>query len=435
MNGVLGILLVSLLASAEGPSVVDMQDKTCTDYECHASLQDMKVVHGPVARSNCTACHVPLKVDFHKFELAREEGLCALCHVMSTRNYVHQPVAGGDCTGCHDPHQSDFRFMLRADPSQDLCLSCHADDPFMKKQGVHGPVATGACILCHEPHSSWNPKLLVAQGNSLCMSCHEERIRLDRQAHHVHPPLNGDCLECHDPHASDFPHHLRSEPRKLCASCHEEMEHLVAESRFVHGAISMGQQCGNCHHGHSSVLPRLLKKSPLDTCLTCHDREIVTDDGRRIQNMAVLLKENPNHHGPIRQADCSACHEPHASSHFNRLRETYPELFYAPFDLGAYQLCFSCHRSEMVTSEIGLGVTQFRNGSVNLHYVHVHREDRGRTCRACHAVHASKNYAHIRESVPYGRWQYKLSLEVKEDGGRCISGCHVPREYHRTTAN
>jgi predicted CXXCH cytochrome family protein len=147
--------------------------------------------------------------------------------------------------------------------------------------------------------------------------------------------------------------------------------------------------------------------------------------------MAELLKKNPNHHGPIRQADCSACHNPHASPHFSLLKETYPESFYAPFDPNNYKLCFNCHRSELVSSEDGRGLTQFRDGELNLHYIHVKKRN-GLTCRACHAVHASKRHAHISESVPYGQWQYALNFELKKDGGSCEQACHKAREYDRT---
>ena len=430
---VFSLLAVSPCAAAVSPPAIDMQDKTCIDYGCHADLQTKAAVHGPVSKGDCAPCHIQLKPELHQFQLsAKKEELCRVCHVLSTRNYVHKPVATGDCVGCHDPHQSDFQFMLRADPSTDLCSLCHSDDPFMKKRNMHSPVAMGACILCHESHSSWQPGLLVARGNELCTTCHEEKIRLDRQARHVHPALEDDCTKCHDPHGSDSPGQILNEPRKLCTTCHEEIERLIAQNQIVHSPVNEGQQCQTCHYGHSSMLPMLLKKSPMDTCLTCHDRRITLKDGRKTEDMAALLKENPNHHGPIRQADCSACHNPHASSHFSLLKEEYPELFYAPFDLNNYKLCFTCHRGELVSSRNGLGVTQFRNGEVNLHYAHVNREDRGRTCRACHAVHASKKYAHISESVPYGQWQYKLDFELKANGGRCGSACHVAREYERT---
>lgn len=433
MCAIVGLFIISLLSSAESPSGIDMQNKTCIDYDCHAALQDKAFVHGPLNKGSCSPCHVQLKSDLHQFELSsKTEELCQKCHVLLMRNHIHQPVVDGNCVGCHDPHQSDFQFMLQADPSRDLCLICHKDDSFMKKQKLHEPVADGACILCHEPHSSWMPKLLVAEGTELCMPCHRETIEAARQARHVHPALDEDCVNCHDPHGSDLPSQLLREPRKLCVSCHADIEQLITTSPIVHSPVNEGQQCVTCHHGHSSMLPKLLKKSALDTCLTCHDRKITLKDGRKTEDMATLLKENPNHHGPIRQADCSACHDPHASSHFNLLKQAYPELFYAPFDPENYKLCFTCHREELVSSENGVGVTQFREGNINLHYVHVHREDRGRTCRACHAVHASKTYAHISESVPYGQWRYKLGFTPTVNGGSCDSACHKARDYDRT---
>lgn len=431
-HSILGLLVISPLASAESAPVIDMQDKTCIDYDCHADLQNKAFVHGPVNEGSCTPCHLQLKPDLHQFELShKKEELCHTCHVLLTKNHVHQPVADGDCIGCHDPHQSDFQFMLRADPSKDLCLICHGDAPFMKKRNLHEPVAEGACILCHESHSSWKPKLLVSEGIKLCTACHEEKIELDRQMRHVHPALDEDCVNCHDPHSSDLPAQILAEPRKLCVTCHDEIERLIATGPIVHSPVNQGQQCETCHYGHSSMLPKLLKKSPLDLCLTCHDREMILKDGRKTEDMVALLKENPNHHGPIRQADCSACHNPHASAYFNLLRDAYPELFYAPFNLDNYKLCFDCHRPELVSSKNGVGLTQFRDGELNLHYVHVNRENRGRTCRACHAVHASKNYAHMSESVPYGQWSYKLSFEPNDNGGKCGSACHKAREYDR----
>jgi predicted CXXCH cytochrome family protein len=98
-----------------------------------------------------------------------------------------------------------------------------------------------------------------------------------------------------------------------------------------------------------------LKGSLLDTFLRCHNQEVALPDGRKVANVATLLKENPNHHGPVRQGDCSACHNPHASSHFELLTETYPERFYAAYDPNDYKLCFTCHGSELASSEDGRG--------------------------------------------------------------------------------
>jgi predicted CXXCH cytochrome family protein len=433
MTGSVGLFLLSMILGAAVPSPTEMEGKACTDSGCHADVQGKTVIHDPVAKGMCNPCHSQPRPNTHEFQLSyTKETMCMACHILTLKNHIHQPVKDGRCMDCHDPHQSEFPQLLRADPSKDLCLTCHSGDPFMKKGHLHGPVAMGACILCHESHSSWKPNLLVAQGDELCATCHEDRIHQDRQARHVHPPVVTECEKCHDPHGSDFPQQMRDEDRKLCVSCHDDIGQLVAKSPAVHGALTEGQQCRSCHTGHSSSLPPLLKSSLLDTCLGCHDEEVPRPGGGKVANMAALLKENPNHHGPIRQADCSACHNPHASLHANLLTQTYPPLFYAPFNPDNYKLCFACHRSELVSAEDGRGVTEFRQGNLNLHYAHVSKQSKGRTCRACHAVHASKSPAHLSGVVPYGNWKYEIKFEPTETGGVCAAACHAARAYDRT---
>jgi len=356
---------------------------------------------------------------------------------MEMKNFVHKPVQLGECAGCHDPHQSDYRFMLREDPAQKLCLECHKDEAFMKRKYLHGPVAAGACILCHDSHSSWNPKLVLKRGRDLCLFCHTEIDEWLKDARHIHPPVQKDCQSCHDPHASDYPMQVREDKRKLCGSCHKDIAKLIDTSKHVHGAVLNGDGCGNCHNVHATTLPRLLRKPLLETCLGCHNKEIEVADGKKLADMATLLKDNPDHHGPIRQADCSACHNPHASPNFRLLRKVYPEFFYAPFDLGNYDLCFQCHMRDMVLVKYGKGLTRFKNGELNLHFVHVNKQTKGRTCRACHEVHASKRPVHIRDKVPFGPkgWQFDLNFEKTENGGKCAPACHKPLEYVRAAGD
>jgi predicted CXXCH cytochrome family protein len=115
----------------------------------------------------------------------------------------------------------------------------------------------------------------------------------------------------------------------------------------------------------------------------------------------------------------------------------YPPDFYAPFSIETYRLCFVCHLQEMVLIKYGQGITGFSqqtdSGLLNLHYLHVNMETKGRTCRACHEVHASKRPAHIRESVPFGKsdWPLQINFTKLGDGGSCAPGCHQRREYHR----
>ena len=76
-------------------------------------------------------------------------------------------------------------------------------------------------------------------------------------------------------------------------------------------------------------------------------------------------------------------------------------------------------------------LTDFRNGSLNLHYIHVNKADRGRTCRACHATHGSDQPKHIRDTVPFGMWEIPLKFDKTETGGGCTTGCHQTRAYDR----
>ncbi|MFQ5653867.1 MAG: cytochrome c3 family protein [Planctomycetota bacterium] len=432
------LLLGSLPAIAQVPGARPTGPVTdCVTSECHGDMLSGEVLHGPVAQKKCEACHTLTDAAGHGFELTHpEESLCSFCHVQSQRTVVHYPVEQGECVGCHDPHGSDHRFLLLEDPAGGLCFGCHDEDDYTSKEYVHGPVASGACVVCHEAHSSWNPKLLVKQGQELCMLCHDETLEVAKMARHSHKPvLEGRCAECHDPHASNHKGQLRTKAPELCYSCHEheKIKILIESSTHVHGAIDTEESCSACHGGHGSALPKLLSQSLLNLCLSCHDEPLKTPDGRTITDMAALLKENPNHHGPVRRADCSACHDPHASPNFMLLAKEYPEKFYASFDLKNYELCFTCHTTELVTEENGQGVTGFRDGDLNLHYAHVHKEKKGRTCRACHEVHASKRPFHVRERVPFGSggWQIEINFESRPDGGRCAPGCHRASEYKR----
>jgi predicted CXXCH cytochrome family protein len=136
-------------------------------------------------------------------------------------------------------------------------------------------------------------------------------------------------------------------------------------------------------------------------------------------------------HGPVAQKDCKGCHSSHGSEHFRLLIKEYPPEFYAPFSTEAYELCFSCHKESLALVEKTSELTDFRNGEMNLHYLHVNKPQRGRTCRSCHSTHASTQANHVRESVPYGMWDLPIQFEKTETGGSCTPGCHVAYRYDR----
>jgi len=405
----------------------------CTTSGCHAEVIDHQVMHGPTAQLKCLDCHDYLSIEDHIFNLTKPTNqLCESCHTLKLNQVVHTPVMKGDCLGCHDPHGSDYKLMLNQDPAKGLCQSCHSDD-YMDKKFVHGPVAVGACIVCHQPHSSDQKNLLIDDPSKLCLSCHDEFDQKKKGIWQTHKPMEEGCVKCHDPHATDHPHQLHQAVPKLCFDCHKDINELVGKSTVKHGPVGEEDGCVQCHSPHFSSLKYLQKQVQPDLCLKCHDKELKSTDGRTLPDMAVLLKDNPDWHGPIRNGDCVACHQPHAGDRTNMLFQAYPPEFYASFSVDRYQLCFSCHLSDMVTDELGVGLTKFQNGDVNLHFMHVNKE-KGRTCRACHEVHASKRPDHIRESVPYGNsgWMLDINYTKLANGGSCAPGCHKPKAYDRT---
>jgi predicted CXXCH cytochrome family protein len=144
-----------------------------------------------------------------------------------------------------------------------------------------------------------------------------------------------------------------------------------------------------------------------------------------------LLLQNKQWHDPIRKDGCVACHKPHGSENFRLLKASFPPGFYANFDLDGYALCFSCHEDLALTVERTRTLTNFRDGDRNLHFLHVNKANRGRTCRACHDVHASPEPLQIRERVRFGKWLMPIHFEKKETGGSCHPGCHAIKTYDR----
>jgi predicted CXXCH cytochrome family protein len=180
-----------------------------------------------------------------------------------------------------------------------------------------------------------------------------------------------------------------------------------------------------------SDIAQNLIMEPMDLCMSCHDRAYKKRDGRGIADMDKLLTENTNHHGPIKQKDCSGCHNPHGSENFRILRYPYPSTFYLPFEAENYSLCFTCHEKTLVLDAKTTTLTNFRNGDQNLHFTHVNKPEKGRTCRSCHETHGSNYPKHIRETVPFGSWDMPVEFQKTETGGSCTTGCHQEKKYDR----
>ncbi len=397
----------------------------CTT-ECHQDKGKAKHVHGPVGAGVCISCHSPHGTLNPGF-VAKEGGaLCTNCHQDRQDEFeqevVHPPVEEG-CSECHNPHESANRYQLEydGDSLSALCLNCHDADMFMQET-KHSPVEEGDCIACHRPHSSANTSLLIAPvaGGALCFECHEDR-KEDFEMEYLHAPVEDGCTECHDPHSAKAEYMLKELGGALCASCHREatpeVYEVIDNAQVEHPPVSEGQ-CVKCHRPHSSNQPSLLLAPMEKMCVDCH-----TDLGE-------VIAESKNRHGPVKTGECTACHNVHGSQFERLLARFYPPNFYSSYGNNTYDLCFGCHNPEIARSLRTETLTNFRDGSYNLHYFHVNNV-KGRTCTACHDAHASNQAKHVRYEVPFGAWSYPISLTKTVNGGKCVVGCHAPKAYDR----
>jgi predicted CXXCH cytochrome family protein len=414
---------------------IDVPREGCVTAECHPGIKSRPFLHGPIRVNGCDGCHQLTDAGKHTFTPVRDKHeLCALCHAPQTTTdaFTHAPFAKDECLACHDPHGSNERRILRGEKYADSCAACHADITGAHDR-VHGPAAVGACGACHQPHTSKLPKLLNASGRDLCLKCHVRTGLELENKRIVHAPLLGDCGVCHDPHATDHTAMLLEDSVKLCTQCHQDIAHTMETATTQHAAVTTKRACINCHNPHASDHASLLRQEPAQLCLECHNQPITLPDGSKLINMKKLLETRKSLHGAVTQRGCVECHEIHGGGHRRLLVNEYPSDLYFPFSESAYALCFNCHDKQLVQEATTTSSTGFRNGTTNLHYVHVSKDKKGRSCKVCHDAHAASQAQHIRDDVAFGPSGWKLPIKYKSltDGGSCGGGCHAPYEYNR----
>lgn len=309
------------------------------------------------------------------------------------------------------------------------CVDCHSKT--VGKKLVHGPVASG-CENCHTSNGKAHPLedvegfSLVAQVPELCYGCHD----LKKTDEHMHPPFaEGSCLDCHEIHSSNEQFFVSIKAPGLCYSCHSDLNDSIKSLPVVHQAVTENKSCINCHSPHSSGQKKILLSDEQTLCFSCHDKNI-TVGTRTIPNMKQLIEKSKYIHGAIENNGCAFCHNPHASRNSFLLNKAFPVGNYAPGKKENYELCFSCHETEMITEPVTREATGFRNGDKNLHYLHVVAE-KGRSCTNCHNVHASNNLYLIADKTKFGKWDMPVKYTRIDKGGSCAPGCHTEKTYKK----
>lgn len=396
-------------------------------------------MHQPVADGDCLSCHRQERKEHpvtggKSFVLSAKGGaLCVSCHeLMGKKKVVHPPVKEGECLSCHAPHGSAKpKLLAESESLSELCFTCHDQAAFQKKN-LHGPVAEGSCDACHDPHETDARKLLKKGERELCLGCHQDFAIKMGKASVVHPPVRKEpCTSCHDPHGSDSASLLKRPMPELCVSCHKEVGKKIKGAKVPHKPVVQGRLCSNCHSSHFSNGPGLLSFPDEKTsCLSCHATEGLGSPPLR--NMQKELAGKTNLHGPVQKGRCTGCHDPHGSDFPRILAAKYSLDFYVPFQGDSYNLCFKCHDRKMVGFAETTIYTKFRDGSRNLHYLHVN-SSKGRSCSACHEPHASTGKMLIGvEGSKFGDWRVRSRFKQTTNGGSCAPGCHRRYNYDRT---
>ncbi len=407
---------------------------TCVDSKCHANFTKMNFLHGPVAAGQCKVCHIANEKDFKKhiekpksfvdFSFPKEKPICVMCHdTKFDGKFIHDPVKSGDCLSCHNSHGGNNKFFLNGKTESETCFQCHENNKTVKSQ-LHGPVGAGECAACHNPHSSNNKFQLKLSGNALCFSCHNDKEESFKKKV-VHKPAQGNCAECHDPHNSDTKFHLKAASEKeQCITCHKnvnpEFVNNLITAKYQHKPVK-DDKCGTCHNPHATNYSKLLLSDTKVICFDCH------------KNIESKVKTSKYIHGPVKSDGCYACHNTHGSNNPYLLVKYFPKEFYNNYSEGLYDMCFNCHNESAMKTRVTDKDTNFRNGNINLHYLHVQVKGKGRSCKACHEVHAGNQELHIRASVPFGSggWELPIQYTKTKNGGTCVVGCHKPKTYDR----
>ncbi|MCF7922444.1 MAG: hypothetical protein K9M55_07070 [Candidatus Marinimicrobia bacterium] len=322
------------------------------------------------------------------------------------------------CITCHDPHNNEKGHFLRvSNQGSEICMECHHMQNWeLSTHGnpqnpLHADLEKVACLQCHEIHSlPTNAKLLRADENTLCLSCH------DGSSDEVTEFASTKNLE--EVFEKPFTHPIRINPNVTDVGYEADTDSPwnfgLADDRFV--------RCGDCHNPHavtekniSPVLDGSLAFSrgvdaigfPKDrvdyeyeVCYQCHGQNQNVRSGNDVGRL--LSVGNRSYH-PIENIGlsssvpslkdgwseqslitCSDCHGnddpygpqgPHGSSLPHILKAPYSDFPYASIE--DQQLCFKCHDQRKIVGDEGF----------KFHNLHINRA--GYSCSACHNPHGS----------------------------------------------
>lgn len=262
-----------------------------------------------------------------------------------------------------------------------------------------------------------------------CLECHSKLM----EPEYKHTAAVKNCGICHKSNGNTHPakgekgFSLAEQTPDLCFSCHDDIQAASREAIHRHPPMTAKKNCMSCHSPHATSEKKLLLAEETKTCLACHNMS-VNADNKPVMNIRKNVLTSTYFHGGKTNAGCSACHMPHGSANPFILNGSFPEGIYTSPNKENFLVCFTCHNSDLLLLETTGTATGFRNGTQNLHYLHL-QGARSRNCISCHNVHGAMNPQLIAEKVPFGKWEMPIHFVSQENGGTCAPGCHSEKTY------
>jgi len=187
----------------------------------HADFRRSDHALGSVACNDCHRIHPATEGT----EPQKAPDLCYTCHgdiqAQFSLNERHPVRQGGmNCMDCHDVHRATRRARLGGF-KQEMCLSCHGDyrGPWVFE---HEASTVEGCLSCHTPHGSPNRHLLTYQrAGDLCLQCHAEQ------------PFFHDLTETEPGEPPPNTRQFRSTGYNDCTRCHSEIHGSNNDALFL----------------------------------------------------------------------------------------------------------------------------------------------------------------------------------------------------------
>lgn len=236
----------------------------------------------------CESCHGPGK--------AHIEDATDKTKIISFKNKSSKEISE-TCLGCHSGNEGHNNFRRGEHWRNNIgCTDCHTSHSTSSDK----PRAGSATLIDLSMNGDPAPKMLKANEQQLCISCHSE-VKSHFNKPFRHKVMEGvmKCSDCHNAHGG-----FESKQTKLavgsdvaCVKCHSDKQGPFV---FEHAPLKT-EGCAACHTPHGSSNPRLLKRHQVrQLCLECHSG--ITEQ------LSDGPTGGPHDQKTLLQRNCTACH-------------------------------------------------------------------------------------------------------------------------------